>query len=61
MSRFQWHSDWVGSAGLSDARLTVLAAKRVGKPVFLSVDIAGSLHGTRLMMDAERAILGLLL
>ncbi|KAF8124955.1 hypothetical protein EV363DRAFT_694363 [Boletus edulis] len=31
-------------------------AKRVRKPVFLSVDIASSLHGTRLLMDAERGI-----
>lgn len=56
MSRIQWHSDWVGFAGFPSTPGDVLAAKRVGKPVFLSVDIGSSLHGTRVMLDAERGI-----
>ena len=59
-SRFQWHSDWVGALGWVLARLTVLAAKRTCKAVFLSVDIGGPLHGTRVVMDAERGIVELL-
>ena len=28
----------------------------MGKPVFLSVDIGSTLHGTRVMTDAERGV-----
>lgn len=36
--------------------MTALAAKRVRKVVFLSVDIDGSLHGTRLLREAEKGV-----
>lgn len=58
MLRFQWPSDWVGLADFVSltSLVMVLAAKRIHKAVFLSVDIASSLHGTRLLMDAEKGI-----
>ncbi|KAI9572321.1 hypothetical protein HD554DRAFT_2015402 [Boletus coccyginus] len=50
---------WLHRTSDSDVAFSMAQrlAKRVGKPVFLSVDIASALHGTRVLVDAERGIL----